>query len=61
MSVLYNSRQDFATMMARMSATSIWLHNHLPRTLAHDSQTTFERHLHDCMGWKSSTVDDWQA
>ena len=55
----YESWQDFATSMARMSATSLWLHEHLPRTLAHDSQTTFERHLHDAMGWKASTVNDW--
>ena len=55
----YTSNQDFATSMARMSATSLWLHEHLPRTLAHDSQATFERHLHDAMGWKASTVNDW--
>ena len=59
--MIYDSNQDFATAMARISATSLFLHDLLPRTLAHDSQTSFERHLHDCMGWKSSTVDDWQA
>ena len=59
MSVIYQSNQDFAARMAAMSATSVWLHNHLPRTLAHDSQVTFERHLHDAMGWKASTVQDW--
>ena len=59
--MIYDSTQDFAIAMARISATSLFLHDLLPRTLAHDSQATFERHLHDCMGWKASTVDDWQA
>ena len=59
--IYYSSNQDWATAMARISSTSLFLHDLLPRTLAHDSQATFERHLHDAMGWKPSTVDDWQA
>ena len=58
--MIYDSRQDYATKLARISATSITLHELLPRTLAHSSQTHFERYLHDCMGWKASTVNDWQ-
>lgn len=61
MTATYPSRQDFAARMAAMSKTSLWLHDHLPRTLAFDSQTAFERHLHDSMGWKSSTVNDWES
>ena len=58
---MYSSRPDFATSMARCSATSLFLHELLPRTLAHSSQANFERYLHDAMGWKASTVDDWNA
>ena len=25
------------------------------------NQAQFEKHLHEAMGWKRSTVDDWQA
>ena len=55
----FDSRQDFAIKMASIAATSSFLHNLLPRTLAHSCQTSYERHLHDAMGWKASTVDDW--
>ena len=33
----------------------------LGRTLASQNQADFEKYLHESMGWKRSTVDDWQA
>ena len=57
MTVIYGSRQDFAATMARCSKVSRFMLEHLPRTLANDSVETFERHLHDAMGYRSHTVD----
>ena len=60
-SIFYQSKQDHATRMASISQTSLFLHNLLPRTLAFDCQESYERHLHDAMGWKASTVQDWEV
>ena len=54
----YDSRQDHATKMARISAPSEVTFKWLPRTMAHDAQTRFERFLHDAMGYKHSTFED---
>ena len=56
--VTYSSRQDFATTMAKISAVTPFLQEHLPRTLAADSQVSFEGYLHEAMGYKKSTVED---
>ena len=57
-SCIYDSRQDFATKMARIAAPSEVTFKWLPRTMAHDAQTHFEMFLHDAMGYKRSTVED---
>lgn len=54
----YDSRQNFAVKMARISAPSEATFKWLPRTMAHDAQTHFEMFLHDAMGYKRSTVED---
>ena len=55
---VYDSRQDFATKMARIAAPSEVTFRWLPRTMAHDAQAYFERFLHDAMGYKRSTFED---
>ena len=57
--VLYESNQDFYTRMAKYSAPSRFLAKYLPRTLRNDSQSTFESHLHEAMGYRAHTVNDW--
>lgn len=52
----YNSRQDFATQLCRMTKPSV-LDKYLPRTLRNDSNNAFERYLHDAMGYRSHTVN----
>lgn len=50
------SDQDFATRMAvysRPGALCKWL----PRVLANDSQATFERYLHEAMGYRAEHSD----
>ena len=64
--MIYNSRQDFATGMARIEAITLggdaehraWRHQYY-RTLTNDNQQSFERFLHEAMGYKASTVSDW--
>ena len=64
--MIYDSHQDFATSMARIEAITLggdpsmraWRHTHY-RTLTNENQRAFERHLHDAMGYKRSTVNDW--
>jgi len=62
----YESNQDWATTMARISCItlqgtdSLKAYRHqVYRTETNDNQQWFEKHLHDAMGYKSSTVNDW--
>ena len=57
---IYNSRQDFSTQMAVLAKPFQGGFRLFGRTLASENQTQFENYLHDAMGWKSSTVNDWQ-
>ena len=55
------SHQDFATTMARIQGITLqgnqaWRATH-QRSFFNANQARFERHLHDVMGWKSSTVN----
>ena len=54
--VLYESNQDFAARMARFAAPNRVLDKYMHRTLRNESQATFERHLHEAMGYRSHTV-----
>ena len=62
----YESWQDFYTTMARISCITLagpqrhraWRHEN-NRTMVAEQQTCFERELHNAMGWKPSTVQDW--
>lgn len=60
----FNSHQDFYTQMAAIAKPFVFTRGSyqvLGRTLASENQTQFERYLHESMGWKRSTVNDWQA
>ena len=59
--ILYESRQDFYARMAKHSAPNPALNKYLPRSLVEASQTTFEAHLHEAMGYRSHTVSDWNV
>ena len=48
----YNSRQDFATQLCRMTKPSV-LDKYLPRTMRNDNDAHFGRYLHDAMGYRS--------
>ena len=48
----YNSRQDFATQLCRMTKPGE-LDKYLPRTLRNDSNASFTRYLHDAMGYRA--------
>lgn len=64
MSVTYCSMQDFYTKLATIAKPYVFTRGSyvtLGRTLASENQSQFECYLHDSMGWKLSTVDDWQA
>jgi len=61
MTVAYESRQDFYTLLATTSATSAFVRRCLPRTLANRCDASHERYLHQAMGWKASTVNDWDC
>ena len=58
MRVLYESHQDFYTRLANTSKTSLFVHELLPRTLAHSSQDTFESYLHEAMGYRPEHNDE---
>ena len=62
--MIYNSHQDFHTQMAVIAKPYVFTrgsYQTLGRTLASENQAQFEKYLHESMGWKTSTVDDWQA
>ena len=62
--MIYDSHQDFATSMARIEAITLrgdaehkaWRQTYY-RTLTSQNQEAFERHLHEAMGYKASTVN----
>ena len=59
--MLYESNQDFATSMARIQGITLqgdqqWRATH-QRSFFNQNQQSFERYLHQAMGWKASTVD----
>jgi len=64
--MIYTSNQDFATGMARITAMTLqgsdehkaWRHEYY-RTGTNDNQQEFEGYLHEAMGYKASTVNDW--
>ena len=64
--MIYDSRQDFATGMARITAITLqgsadhkaWRHEYY-RSGTNDNHQEFERYLHQAMGYKASTVQDW--
>jgi len=66
--MIYNSSQDFATDMARIEAITLrgsaerraWRYQY-HRTLTNQNQQSFERFLHEAMGYKASTVSDWEV
>ena len=57
----YNSLQDFYTQLSAIAKPITDSHRILGRTMASDCENHFTDYLHSAMGWKSSTVDDWQA
>jgi len=60
----FNSHQDFHTQMAVIAKPFTFTrgsHQVLGRTIASENQAQFERHLHESMGWKRSTVNDWEV
>ena len=59
--MLYESNQDFATTMAKIQGITLqgnqeWRATH-QRSFFNQNQQSFERYLHDAMGWKASTVN----
>ena len=59
--MLYESNQDFATTMARIQGITLqgdqsWKARNF-RTGYNQNQQSFERYLHDAMGYKASTVN----
>ena len=61
MTVTYESRQDFYTGLAATASSTCYLRSCLPRTLANKCDASHERYLHQAMGWKASTVNDWDC
>ena len=63
--MIYNSRQDFqhsnGCNLQALYCSPAAHYQVLGRTLASQNQADFEKYLHESMGWKRSTVDDWQA
>ena len=51
------SDQDFATRMAVYSRPST-LCQYLPRVLRNDSQASFERYLHEAMGYRAEHLNE---
>lgn len=66
--MIYESNQDFGARMARIESITLqgdarqreWMQQNF-RTMTNRNQQSFERHLHDAMGYKASTVNDWEA
>ena len=61
--MLYESNQDFATTMARIQGITLqgnqaWRATY-QRSFFNANQASFERYLHQAMGYKASTVQDW--
>lgn len=59
--MLYESNQDFATSMARIQGITLqgnqaWQATY-QRSFFNQNQATFERYLHQAMGYKASTVN----
>ena len=65
-SMLYSSNQDFYAQMAAISAITLkgvtgkWLHENY-RTIQNNSEEQFSRQLHKAMGYKASTVNEWEV
>jgi len=59
--ITYNSMQDFYTQMTAIAKPITNSHRILGRTMSSDHEDKFTEYLHSAMGWKTSTVDDWQA
>ena len=62
MTVRYDSRQDFATKMARIETITLkdnlaWKYANF-RSEYNDNDLSFRKHLHAAMGYKRSTVED---
>lgn len=62
-SIAYSSHQDFATRMARITTITMrgnlaWKYQNY-RTDYNQQDADFRMHLHEAMGWKPSTVQDW--
>ena len=59
----YSSRQDFSTDLAVSQSSILRLNRefseYFSRTQKAADEVEFERLLHQSMGWKSSTRDDW--
>ena len=61
----YESNQDWATTMARISALTLqgdyqlktWRHEYR-RSDTNDNQAEFERHLHDAMGYRADHANE---
>ena len=60
----YESNQDWGVTMARISCITLGGSDSLKayryanhRSETNDNQAEFERHLHDAMGYKASTVN----
>ena len=63
MYVRYDSRQDFATKMARIETITLpgdlaWKYA-TDRSYYNQNDAQFRRQLHSAMGWKASTIQDW--
>jgi hypothetical protein len=56
-----NSLQDFYTQLSAIAKPINNSHRYFGRTTASNQENQFTDYLHQAMGWKSSTVDDWQA
>ena len=65
MTVRYESDQDFATKMACIATITMggdegWKYENF-RSFCNDNDARFRHHLHEAMGWKASTVEDWNG
>ena len=64
--MIYSSHQDFYTGLAVVSAMTLkgptgkWFHQHY-RAIQNNAEGRFSRQLHQAMGYKASTVSEWEA
>ena len=65
MTVRYESDQDFAVKMARIQTITMggdngWKYENF-RSFCNENDARFRGYLHRAMGYKASTVQDWNV